>query len=656
MWSGKSLRWVGAVVVAFLLVASSATSPALAAPYTTESRAQELGNYVKHKVGDVVDSVRNKIGLPWGNARVESADAKIVGRDGKEIEYVRVRPAGSEQAPGGWMDRAKEWWTAAVPWGHRGGGAALGLAKDSSHKLYETAADVRNAAGETWDQAVHKAYEQWYAAKRSTRESWDDAKKAAWDAWSATTDASQRTADAITGKAKGATEASKDAALDTWHQAMASAYHNWYTTKDKTRQSWKDAKNAAWKSWKATQGKAAQGYDFLADSTSNAYESAMQKAYDTWKVGAQKSGETWDAASDAFHRLYRSAASTSPETALADAWDQWQATKSETGETWDEAKKKAMDDYNRIRTGMGAGDSRSVRSLQGWEPWLRSTWHRWTSRRSNKLPSGQETWDSARDAAYKSYQAVSSLADQSWDQAREAARRAYYKAASTTKGDESWADAEVKAWQRWLEARAYQGKANFAELQRAADSYWADTKGKSREGYDDFMASLWDAWSKARSAGGGTAEEIESAAKEYYDSTKSSVKQTYDAISDAAWQTWLAATAQRGVTFEDIQDSVKSRWENTKKRTKGTYKDFEDAARKAYDQAASQGEHSWLHNVSDAISCAWDDTKCRGASAWEGIKHTFKFDKGGGGHDLGGLRDEAHRKVDELYGVAKAEL
>lgn len=603
----------------------------------------------------MVDTVRHKVGMHWGNAHVESADAKIVGQDGKEIEYVRVRPAGNELHSGsGWVDRVKGWWSTGLSGGHHWG--KEGSAKQKSY-LYETAADIKNAAGETWDQAVQKAYDQWYETKRSSKESWDDAKKAAWDAWSATTDASQRTADAVTSKAKGATEATRDAALDAWHQTMAGAYHTWYDTKDKTRQNWKDAKNAAWKSWKATQGKAAQGYDFVTESTSDAYDAALQKAYDAWKAGSQKSGETWDAASNAFHRLYRSAASTSPEDALADAWDQWQVTKSETGETWDEAKKKAMDDYNQIRKAMGADNSNfHSGGLGGWEPWLRSTWHRWTSKKDSKMPSGQETWNSARDAAHKSYQAVSSLADQSWDQAREAARRAYYKATSTTKGDESWADAELKAWQRWVEARAYQGKANYADLRRAAESYWTDAKGKSREGYDDFMSSLWDAWSKARSAGGGTAEEIEAAAKDYYDGAKSSVKETYDAISDTAWQTWLAATAQRGVTFEDIEDSIKNRWDHTKKRTKKTYKDFEGAARKTYNEAASSGEHSWLHNVSDAISCAWDDTKCRGISAWEGIKHTFNFDKGGGRGNLGALRDQAHNKVDELYGVAKAEL
>lgn len=58
-----------------------------------EARAESMGEYVKHKVGDVVGTVKEKVGWNWGGARVAEAEAELP--NGREIEYVRVRPAGA---------------------------------------------------------------------------------------------------------------------------------------------------------------------------------------------------------------------------------------------------------------------------------------------------------------------------------------------------------------------------------------------------------------------------------------------------------------------------------------------------------------------------------------------------------------------------------
>lgn len=45
---------------------------------------------MKSKVGDVMGTVREKIGSEWGGAKVQEAEAELPGGAG-EIEYVRVR-------------------------------------------------------------------------------------------------------------------------------------------------------------------------------------------------------------------------------------------------------------------------------------------------------------------------------------------------------------------------------------------------------------------------------------------------------------------------------------------------------------------------------------------------------------------------------------
>ena len=46
---------------------------------------------MRHKVGDVVGSVKQHIGSEWGGAKVKEAEAEMKGE--AEIEYLRVRPA-----------------------------------------------------------------------------------------------------------------------------------------------------------------------------------------------------------------------------------------------------------------------------------------------------------------------------------------------------------------------------------------------------------------------------------------------------------------------------------------------------------------------------------------------------------------------------------
>lgn len=68
----------------------AAPRPQAPPPTSQAEAARGLGAYVRHRVGDVVGSVRSRIGAEWGGAAVEEAEAQLPGSAG-EIEYVRVR-------------------------------------------------------------------------------------------------------------------------------------------------------------------------------------------------------------------------------------------------------------------------------------------------------------------------------------------------------------------------------------------------------------------------------------------------------------------------------------------------------------------------------------------------------------------------------------
>jgi hypothetical protein len=188
---------------------------------------------------------------------------------------------------------------------------------------------------------------------------------------------------------------------------------------------------------------------------------------------------------------------------------------------------------------------------------------------------------------------------------------------------------------------------------KAADSYWSSTKGKSKDGYDAFVNSVWDAWSTASNAAGRSFDE--SALKDYYAATKHTTKAAYNDLVDRAWNQWVKSTAGRGGDWSDVETAARKQYENIKKSTKMSLNDFITQTRATYDEATTAP--SWLHNVSDSVACMWDDTKCRGAGAWEELKHTLHV--GAVGKSPEQLRKETHGKVDELYKAAageKAEL
>lgn len=64
------------------------------------------------------------------------------------------------------------------------------------------------------------------------------------------------------------------------------------------------------------------------------------------------------------------------------------------------------------------------------------------------------------------------------------------------------------------------------------------------------------------------------------------------------------------------------RWEETKRTSKVTWDDFLAQTRSTWDEATST-PHSWLSNMSDAVACAWDDSKCRAGNAWQGLKEAL---------------------------------
>jgi hypothetical protein len=582
---------VAAVVLTLLLATASAATVA------TEQRAQGLGDYVRHKVGDVVDTVKGKIGSEWGGSRVEEAEAQIPGSSG-EIEYVKISKGGStgEMMPGNAFTRTWSGISNSFGWAGR-------KAEQGAEDMYEAAVNVKNKAGQTWNDAMHSAFDQWHTSKSTksdSRQSWDQAKKAAWDTWSATANLPRQAVGAASGAASG-----------------------------------------------------------MADTASDAYEHALKAVYDKWSTsGGDASGQTWESVASAFRNQWR-AASRNPEDALADAFDEWISIREQTGVTWDEFKRKAMADYDesRWRSGVveGARDKAqrwTESATSGWENWLRSAYSSFNRTKPTDAPA--EAWTAVRETAKKSYDTVAATGKTSWQEAEQAARAAYDATKDTT--SETMESIMQGAWQRWLEASAFAG-GNIKDAMKASDSYWSSTKGKSKEGYDIFVNSVWDAWFRARNAAGGTWDDAQSALKDYYSATKHTTKAVYNDLVDRAWTEWVKSTAGSGGDWSDVETAAKKQYGNIKKSTKMAYNDFLAQTRATYDEATSGP--SWLHNVSDSVACMWDDTKCRGAGAWEGLKHTFRVGHVGG-KTAEELRKETHGKVDELYKAAaaggKAEL
>ena len=56
---------------------------------TEEARGTIMGDYVKQRVGDVVGTLKERVGWNWGGVHAAEADLAR----GREIEYARVRPA-----------------------------------------------------------------------------------------------------------------------------------------------------------------------------------------------------------------------------------------------------------------------------------------------------------------------------------------------------------------------------------------------------------------------------------------------------------------------------------------------------------------------------------------------------------------------------------
>lgn len=546
---------------------------------------------MRHKVEDVVGTVKGKIGTEWGGSRVAEAEAQIPTGKADEIEYVRIKGANTgEIMSGNVFTRTWRGLSKSLGWAGR-------KAEEGAEGAYDAAIGVKNKAGQTWNDAMHSAFDQWHTSKSTSRQSWDQAKRAAWNTWSATADLPRQAVGAASGAASG-----------------------------------------------------------MADTASDAYERALKAVHDTWTTsGGDTSGQTWESVASAFRNQWR-AASRNPEDALADAFDEWISIREQTGVTWDEFKRKAMSDYDesRWRSGVveGARDKAqkwTESTTSGWENWLRSAYNRFNRTKPTNAPA--EAWTAVRETAKKSYDTVAATGRQTWDQAEQAARSAYD--ATKDKTSETLDNTLSGAWQRWLEASAFAG-GNIKDALKAADSYWSSTKGKSKEGYDTFVNSVWDAWFSARNAAGGTWDDAQSALKDYYGATKHSTKAVYNDLVNRAWTEWVRSTAGRSGDWSDVETAAKKQYENIKKSTEMSYNDFLAQTRATYDEATSGP--SWLHNVSDSVACMWDDTKCKGAGAWEGLKQTFHL----GGKTAEELRRETHGKVDELYKAAadagKAEL
>ena len=72
----------------------------------------------------------------------------------------------------------------------------LQKARGPAQYAYDQAIGLKNAAGQSWDDAMQAAYAHWERTKGTTQATWDDAKRAAWDQWAATVSWPGRTAQA----------------------------------------------------------------------------------------------------------------------------------------------------------------------------------------------------------------------------------------------------------------------------------------------------------------------------------------------------------------------------------------------------------------------------------------------------------------------------
>ena len=251
---------VWAVALALLLATASA------APVITEERARGLGDYVRHKVGDVVGTVKDKIGTEWGGSRVEEAEAQLPGKAG-EIEYVRISRGGKEGElfPSNVFTRTWRGIANSLGWAGR-------KAEEGAESAYDAAVGVKNKAGQTWNDAMHSAFDQWHSSKSTTRQSWDQAKKAAWNTWSATAD--------LPRQAAGAASSVADTASDAYERALKSVYDKWTSSGgESSGQPWESVASTFRSQWRAA---------------SRNPEDALADAFDEWISIREQTGVTWD--------------------------------------------------------------------------------------------------------------------------------------------------------------------------------------------------------------------------------------------------------------------------------------------------------------------------------------------------------------------------
>jgi hypothetical protein len=170
------------------------------------------------------------------------------------------------------------------------------------------------------------------------------------------------------------------------------------------------------------------------------------------------------------------------------------------------------------------------------------------------------------------------------------------------------------------------------------------------------MRGVYDAWARASNAAGSTWEDASHAAADYAKSAKANV----DEVREVAWREWVAAAGADTDRWPEVETAARSRWADTHKGAKAEGADWDAYLAQTREGFRSGGmTPGWLHNVTDAVACAWDDTKCavkdRVGGAWAGLKNTLHM--GGGAKSPEELRREMHGKVDELYEAAgKAEL
>jgi hypothetical protein len=176
-----------------------------------------------------------------------------------------------------------------------------------------------------------------------------------------------------------------------------------------------------------------------------------------------------------------------------------------------------------------------------------------------------ETWDQAVAKAKSTASAMSSAGESTWDDYSRAAQDQWDAAKDKTA--QTAAEARDAAWRTWLSAKSYAGGLpSWRDVQKQADGAWKDLKSGSTQTYDQFMQATYDQWSGARAAAGGTLEDYMRDAEAYWAATKGRTKAGYDefmARSRQAYEEarrpgwWHRMTSAMGGAVDSAKDALR---------------------------------------------------------------------------------------------------